>query len=332
MESITKYRQSPATLRAMIGRAYGPDLIPTDDDFATELTEGWFNVAYILRLRDGREVVCKIAPPPGIDVMTYERDMMRGEIAAVRLILERTEVPVPRIDHYDDSHDLITADWFVMPRLPGDNLKQLSTTISPDEYAGGWRVVGTMTRSLNGIIGDGYGRFNQPLFATWREAFTSILEDVLRDGERRSVDLGWPYDQVRTVIADHAHELDAVTEPAFCEWDLWDANAMFHEGRLVGIIDHERAFWGDPLMEAGFVHASFGWPMAQAFLDGYGPRPGGHDGPFTENETWRRRLYNLHLFLIMTIETSYRGHTTTDQYDLGRARLDDVMASFGARR
>src|SRR5674476_273100 len=90
MESITKYRQSPQTLRRMIERAYGPGLVPPTDDFATELGHGWCNVAYLVHLADGREVMMKIAPPPGVEVMTYEQDMLAGEVAAIRLIEERT--------------------------------------------------------------------------------------------------------------------------------------------------------------------------------------------------------------------------------------------------
>ncbi len=329
MESITKYRQPPSTLRSIIARAYGDAAVPLEDDFATELGHGWFNVAYILRLRDGREVVLKIAPPPGIEVMTYEEGMMCGEIRAIELIRRETTVPVPQVDHYDDTHTIIDADWFVMPRLPGENLKVLSETLSPDEYQAGWRVMGEMTKRLNGITGAGFGRFNKPLVGTWREAFTGIIGDVLADGERRQVALGWSYAEIRELIADHEACLDEVVTPAFCEWDFWDANAMMHEGRLIGVIDHERAFWADPILEAGFVMAALGLPIGEAFLEGYGERPGGHKGPLTEGEMARRRLYNLHLFLIMTIETSYRGHTTTDQYDFALGRLADVMASFG---
>ena len=57
------------------------------------------------------------------------------------------------------------------------------------------------------------GRFGVPGVATWREAFTGILEDVLADGERRAVDLGWSYAAVRQAIADHEACLDAVTVP-----------------------------------------------------------------------------------------------------------------------
>jgi len=43
-------------------------------------------------------------------------------------------------------------------------------------------------------------------------------------------------------------------------------------------------------------------------------------------------LYNLHLLLIMVIETVYRGHTEPTQYDWSRARLGELMASFDSRR
>ncbi|GAA4950569.1 hypothetical protein [Actinoplanes utahensis] len=48
MESLTKNRQAPGTLRAMIERAYGPG---ETLDSAEELGHGWFNVAYRIRLR-----------------------------------------------------------------------------------------------------------------------------------------------------------------------------------------------------------------------------------------------------------------------------------------
>ncbi|GAA2800118.1 hypothetical protein GCM10010441_26250 [Kitasatospora paracochleata] len=51
--------------------------------------------------------------------------------------------------------------------------------------------------------------------------------------------------------------------------------------------------------------------------------------PLAGTETVRRRLYCLHLVLVMVIETSYRGHTDTAQYDWARRRLTEVMALLG---
>jgi hypothetical protein len=97
---------------------------------------------------------------------------------------------------------------------------------------------------------------------------------------------------------------------------------MVYDDRITGVIDHERAFWGDPIMEAGFLGAATEGEGA-GFVAGYGR------GPLTPDELERRRLYNLHLFLIMVIETVYRGHTTTEQLEMARPALDGAMADLG---
>jgi len=72
VESVTENRPPLETLREMVARAHGPDLVPdADDRWVSELGHGWFNVAYDIRLRDGSHVVVKIAPSPRIEVMTY---------------------------------------------------------------------------------------------------------------------------------------------------------------------------------------------------------------------------------------------------------------------
>jgi hypothetical protein len=156
--------------------------------------------------------------------------------------------------------------------------------------------------------------------------FTGMVQDVLYDGERRQVDLGWDYDIVRDVLAEHADSLDDVVDPRYVEWDLWASNVMVRDGAIVSIIDHERAFYGDPLIEGGFTGTQMpAFGDSTAFLRGYR-----HD-ELTGTERTRRRLYCLHLVLIMVIETVYRGHTDTVQYDWGRARLTEIMALFGRR-
>jgi hypothetical protein len=274
MESITKNRQPAGTLRAMVARAYGPGQVPAaGEDWVSELGHGWFNVAYLVRLRDGSRAVLKIAPPAGVEVMTYERGAMATELAALRLIREHTAVPVPAVHFADHSRELCDADYFF-----------------------------------------------------WRATFTGMAEDVLRDGELRRVDLGWDYDAVRNAIARNAGGLDEVTEPKYVEWDLWDSNVMVRGGAIVSIIDHERAFYGDPLIEGGFTATelpAFGDPAA--FMCGYG------HGELTGAEQVRRRLYCLYLTLIMVIETVYRGHADTRMYDWAREQLTASMELLGGR-
>ena len=289
-----------------------------------ELGHGWFNVAYLLRLRDGARVVLKIAPAPHVDVMTYERGMMRNEIAAVALVESQTRVPVPTIDFVDLSYELTDADYFFMPFIDADNLGILqengAVPTSPSERYS--EQLGALNRDLNAIQGAYFVPLEGPGFASWRPAFVSMVENALHDGERAQVDLGWPYSDIRSVIAEHAASLDDVGEPRFVEWDLWPSNVMVRDARIVAIIDHERAFFGDPLIEAGFT--GLGLPAfgdTTAFMRGYG------HADLTGSQLTRRRLYTLYLILIMIIETKYRGHQTTTQYDTARERAHRDDAS-----
>ncbi|MFE9134512.1 phosphotransferase family protein [Streptomyces sp. NPDC007355] len=322
MESITKNRQPVEALRAMVARAYGPDQVcDAGDDWVGELGDGCFNVAYRIRLRSGAQAVLKIAPPPDVEVMTYERDAMATELEALRLIQEHTRIPVPAVDFADRSRELCDADYFFMTYVDADNLHSLQDTLAPSETDAYGEALGAVTRELNGIPGSAFGPLAGPGDKSWRAAFLRMVEELLADGERRGVDLRHDYASIRALVTSHADTLDEVTEPRFVEWDLWPGNCMVRDGRIVAILDHERAFYGDPLMEFGFAGSeSSAYGDSTAFVRGYGHRP------FTPAERTRRRLYNLHLALIQIIETTYRGHTDSGQYDWACERLRETVA------
>jgi aminoglycoside phosphotransferase (APT) family kinase protein len=316
VESLTKNRQPPDVLRAMCERAFGPEQGPEE---ISELGHGWFNVAYRMRLRDGREAVLKIAPPPAVEVMTYERGAMATELAALDLIRKNTSVPVPEVYFADLSRELCDAGWFMMEFVHADNYGMIRDDLPQDEQGVYDVALGAANRQLNEIRGERFGRLGGPGTDSWRACFTAMVEDLLRDGERRGVDLGFEYDRVRAHVAERSDCLDAVTEPRFVEWDLYPNNVMISGGRIVSIIDHERAFYGDPLMEAIFVGTelpAFGDPSA--YLRGYGR------SELTAEERRRRRLYNVHLGLILVIETAYRGFGA-DHYDWARSRLTEAL-------
>ena len=331
MESITKNRQQAPALRAMVARAFGQDRVPEEEGWAEELGHGWFNVVYAIRLRDGRRVALKIAPPAGVEVMTYERGMLGTEVAALELIRERTAVPVPAVLSYDATRELCDAEYFFMEYVDAPNLGVIWGELPDSERDHYAAELGAANRQINEITGE---RFGTPGTAKsgagWREVLTGMVSDVLDDGQRRGVEIGWDYGLIRGLVARHADCLDEVRVPQLVEWDLWQSNVLVRDGAIVSIIDHERVFYGDPLMEAGFAAALLDNPvLADGFARGYG-----RDGrDFTAAERSRRRLYDLYLILIMVIETVYRGHTDpAAQYDRARIRLDGVMAGFGHRR
>ncbi|GMA34795.1 phosphotransferase family protein [Demequina litorisediminis] len=326
MESTTKNRQPLDVLRTLVGRAYGDAAIPAGDDFAEELTDGWFNVIYRITLADGRPVILKIAPPADVQVLTREVGMMRAELEAMRLVATHTEVPIPRIDHVDLTHEVVDADLFFMECIAGHNLGfAASEHLSAEEIYDANRRLGALNRQITEVAGERFGALDGEGFATWRDAFLAMVDDTLADGVAVGIDLGHSPEAVRAVFAAHADALDDVTEPRLTEVDLWDKNSMIRDGKIVAILDHERAIWGDPIMEAGFTGLDipiFGDP--QAFMEGFGLTT------LTPSERTRRRLYSLYLAVIMTVETKYRGHTTTEVYDMAREQMDLIMAALRA--
>ncbi len=72
MESLTKNKQSRETIRKMAEKYFPDDPLKEYE----ELTEGYFNVAYEVIFESGRRVILKVAPPEGIPVMAYEKNIM----------------------------------------------------------------------------------------------------------------------------------------------------------------------------------------------------------------------------------------------------------------
>ncbi len=271
-------------------------------------------------------MVLKIAPPAVVEVFTREVGMMSVQLEAMRLVSTLTAVPVPHVDHVDTSHEIVDADLFFMEYIDADHfgLAADAGRLSPEAVSAGNRELGALNREINSVVGPHFGPLLGEGYATWREAFTRLVTDILDDGSRVGIDLGWDPDEIRAVRAENADALDEVTVPQLIEVDLWNKNSMIRHGQIVAILDHERALFGDPLMEAGLTGLdmpAFGDPTD--FMAGFGI------DTLTESQRTRRRLYSLALAVVMIVETKYRGHTDTEIYDFGRENLDNLMHGFG---
>jgi aminoglycoside phosphotransferase (APT) family kinase protein len=108
----------------------------------------------------------------------------------------------------------------------------------------------------------------------------------------------------------HAGVLDEVDRPALVHFDLWDGNVFVTRdgaaARVAGLIDGERAFFGDPVAE--FISMSLFHELEEVpeLLAGYAE---GSDAPITLTPGVRRRLnlYTTYLYVIMAIEGATRG-------------------------
>jgi aminoglycoside phosphotransferase (APT) family kinase protein len=319
VQSKTKNPKTRAQIAALAARAFGGAALADGDDAVRELKDGWFNAAYTVRLADGREVILKIAPPPGAEVLQYEQNIMATEVASMRLVRQNPAIPVPAIYCYDDAHDLCDSDYFFMEKIAGDSLEHVRQHLSPETLEAIERQIGVIIRAVNSVPGSYFGLTGNPDLraSTWKAAFMRLMEAALEDGARKGVVFDYSYEELRATVLRHAPALEAVTRSCLVHWDAWDPNFLVKDGQVAGIIDFERAMWAEPLMEAQF--RSLFQDGVTNSMRGYGKTT------FTFEEQQRCHLYSLYLGLVMHVECFYRSYDSDAIYNLSRQFISATM-------
>lgn len=319
MESRTKNRKTRAQVERMAMRAFGGMRLAPGDEALREMKEGWFNVAYSVRLADGGEVVLKIAPPEGAEILSYEKGIMSTEVASMRLVRSNPAIPVPEIFFYDDERDLCDSNYFFMEKIVGDNLDHAKESLPPETQSAIDLRIGEIIREINGFQGSYFGYDGNPDLraATWKDAFLKMIDAVLDDGMRKGADYGFDCAELRSLVRRHERSLEEVDRPCLVHWDAWNPNFFVRDGAVVGIIDFERALWAEPLMEAQF--RQFGGAGVSDSMRGYGKTT------FTPAEEERKHLYSLHLALTMLTECYYRNYDTDVIFKLSKGMTAETV-------
>ena len=301
MASPTQRELSVAEVAVMVREAFGATTVVAD---AVPLAGGGFGTVWRVDLADGRRTVLKVGPAPEAKLLAYEAGMPGAEAEYLRLVADRA--PTARLLYEG-------RDWLFMTLVPGRTLPSLppGTDTATVRFECGAAVA-----RLHAVTGDRFGYTGKrPHADTWPAAFTAMVEALLDDAVAWRVALPVDPDRVRAAVAAHRDLLATVTVPALVHFDLWDGNVLVtSDGHLAGLVDGERYLYGDPLIDfasPALFRDIFAEPD-HPFLRGYRSVR-----PFTVDSDVRRRawLYQLHLYLIMTIEFPSRGMSPTTHAD-----------------
>lgn len=247
---------------------------------------GKFNESFFFRAGKA-EYVIRVAPPGNEALLFYERDMMRREPGIHSLIRRRTRAPVPEIVAFDFSGEILGRDFIIMERLPG---VPLCFARCPDLDAV-LRSVGEAVAELHSVTGDEYGypRPSGPSgpVGSWHEAFSAMWRNLIRDIAGTG-----HYSAKEAVFMEglpekHSGALMTDEPPSLLHMDVWSQNILVSGGRLSGLIDCDRALWGDTGME--FSVLDYCGISTPAFMEGYGRARG-----FSPEEVVRGAFYQLY--------------------------------------
>lgn len=322
MESFTKVKLNDLQLDLLVKAAFGAK---TAVIHSSVLTGGFFNTAYDLELSNGKSVILKIAPAVETATLSYEKDIMRTEVEALRLVADKGVAPVPAVYYFDESLKLSPSPFFFMEKIEGKPYSDVKESLSILERDTIETELGRYNYLFNEIKGERFGIFGQRSVGegnSWRETFTWLMQSLLADAEKLGAQLPASTDEIMHEVSKVLPALDVVTEPRLVHWDLWNGNVFVKDGSIVSLIDWERALWGDVLMEYYFRH----FENSASFLKGYGA-----DYDRT-NEYERIKLYDLYLDLILAIECYSRKYDNEGHVRWAHDNLTEGWSRFKGNR
>lgn len=268
-----------------------------------DIDGGTYNTVLRLVLDDGRRLVLKIAPSaPGL---AHEHDLLATEAEYYRL----ASGPLPSVVGSGPGFLLMTE----LPGVPWSRVPGAAPRLRAE--------LGGIVARLHQVTGDGFGYPQDPPHPTWPSAFTAMADAVLADAVRYDVPLPRPAAEIAHLVRRHEPLLELVTTPVLVHFDLWKGNILLDGGRVSGIIDAERAFWGDPVAE--FVSLTLFRDPDRELLAGY--REAGGPAEFGMPAWARLGLYRVYLDLIMLVEMTPRKYDDPDRARFLRARLTEDL-------
>ena len=310
--AITKNRQSEETITGMAKRAF-PDKQIAE---IKELTEGMCNVTYDITFEDGSESILKIAAKDRRGNTSNEVNLMRAEINAMKLVADNCSFKVADIQYYDASNTICDGNYFFMEKLEGDNFFLVRKGMSEEVIATIDTEIGKISRELLNIQNSEFGFLGEDKrYDSLFEFVKQMLGNLISDARKREIDIVYDEQTLMNQLENDKSAFEAIHKASLVHWDMWEGNVFVKDGHVSGIIDWERALWGEPFMDDRFRMHS----RSKHFLEGFGQTA------FSEDELKRLRWYNIILYLTMMIEVFYRESDDKGQYFWAREMLEKSM-------
>jgi aminoglycoside phosphotransferase (APT) family kinase protein len=214
---------------------------------------------------------------------------------------------VPAVVHAGFGHRGGARDFLLMTEVPGQPWPAVADRIDSNDRRRLRGDLGRIVADLHSMTGTRFGYPAQPLAGSWRAAFGGMLGTILTEADRYGVALPLPSEVIRRRAADHASALDEVTTPVLVHFDLHDGNILVESGdtvQITGLIDAERAFWGDPLADFVCLALLDDIHRDEEFLAAY--REAGGPATLDGGSPVRLSLYRSYMYLIFLVEAGIR--------------------------
>ncbi|KAI2933452.1 hypothetical protein CBS147321_9561 [Aspergillus niger] len=198
-------------------------------------------------------------------------------------------------------------------------MQELESALTMQERDDLNRALGSLAREIGQNFSSSFGSLDQVACGSgkqsWREAFVTLLEGILRDSEDAFVHL--PYAEIRNQVRRLSPALEEITSPQLVIVGLGrPSQVVLNPGskKLAGLLGLENTLWGDVHMAEIFEAPS------PAVLEGFGTRP-----KTNKAQVVRQLLYACYRAVHQVTIHYYRDQGMAAEID-ARRRLTSVSA------
>lgn len=298
----------------------------------TRFDGGMFAGVACAEMSDGRRLAVKSAPPAGTSaLLAHETNVMLAELEVLRLGRQHAGLRLPALVLSDFDRMVVDVDVIVTEVIDGARWDTCASIMSPSALRSAEYEHGTTLAAYAKIAGHRFGFVSDraPEYSAddWYTTVRQMFQGVIDDGERYGVEL--PGTEALHAVERQRANLASVLQPRLVHGDLWRGNVFVRpdSGSVVGVIDPERALWGDPLFDvAAATQGSLAGPSESLVR---GLRHGG--GEFDSSVAGRARLdlYLLWFAITMIAETGSRRDVIDDPESRVKWLLPQVETLLG---
>lgn len=212
-----------------------------------KIGDGEYNAVFEV-VTDMGNYILKVSPLDKTGILTYEQDMMRGEVFWYAKIRSHTDVKVPYVYYKDFSHTVFPSDYFIMERMEGEQLNNAKLT--DQERIWCREEIARITAKFHKVTNDKYGYLQNNLYDNWYLALRNMTLNLINDTKRA----GKTTKRGNKLLAyiDKYKDLLEKVPSSMVNNDLWYGNILCvkKEGKIqLIVIDPERTFWGDSIFD-----------------------------------------------------------------------------------
>jgi len=236
-------------LQSIVSRAFQKTSLIKD---FVEIESGRFNTTYKLDVDNLDTSILRIAPSPSLEIYIHEHYLLKRELSVYDFLSLISEY-VPKVKFADFTKEIIDRDYMILSFIDGQIWDSMQIKLFQQQNIDLWRQLIRISEKINQIENEEFG-FPEPYkrATSWKLVLVNILDKMIQDLHKYSLETYGPKELLKLINKDNYY-LNGISKAKLIHGDLWPKNVLIKNDinsiRIVGIIDWERAFWGDPRAE-----------------------------------------------------------------------------------